>query len=56
LRKCRSKTWAYTNDPGQPNISAPSRQDFYAAFNIGTDDKHIATIDEAAWRWRRSKA
>jgi hypothetical protein len=21
-------------------------QDFYAAFNVGTDDKHIATVDE----------
>jgi hypothetical protein len=24
----------------------PMAQDFYAAFNVGTDDKHIATVDE----------
>ena len=24
----------------------PMAQDFYSAFNIGTDDKHIALIDE----------
>ena len=25
----------------------PMAQDFYAAFNVGTDDKHIATVDES---------
>ena len=24
----------------------PMAQDFYAAFNVGPDDKHIATVDE----------
>jgi hypothetical protein len=37
-------SWAYTNSPGIRHIG-PVAQDFYAAFGVGTDDKHIATVD-----------
>ncbi len=37
--------WHYTNDVATPHLG-PMAQDFYAAFNVGPDDKHIATIDE----------
>src|SRR6267143_4874603 len=36
--------WHYTNDPATPHIG-PMAQDFSAAFNVGSDDKHIATVD-----------
>jgi hypothetical protein len=39
------QTWAYTNDPAVKHLG-PVAQDFYAAFNIGPDDKHIAVVDE----------
>ena len=38
------QTWKYKKDPTIRHIGAMA-QDFYAAFNIGTDDKHIATVD-----------
>jgi peptidoglycan hydrolase CwlO-like protein len=38
------RTWNYTNDPASRHIG-PVAQDFHAAFNLGTDDKHIATVD-----------
>ena len=38
-------TWQYTNAPGVEHIG-PMAQDFKAAFNLGGDDKHIATVDE----------
>jgi hypothetical protein len=37
--------WNFKTD-GQTRHIGPMAQDFYAAFNIGTDDKHIATVDE----------
>ncbi|HTA29887.1 MAG TPA: tail fiber domain-containing protein [Candidatus Cybelea sp.] len=37
--------WHYTNDAATPHLG-PMAQDFHAAFNLGTDDKHIATVDE----------
>ena len=37
--------WSYKSDPNTRHIG-PMAQDFYAAFKIGTDDKHIAPIDE----------
>lgn len=37
--------WHYTNDVATPHLG-PMAQDFYAAFHIGLDDKHIATVDE----------
>jgi hypothetical protein len=36
--------WSYTNAPAVPHIG-PMAQDFYAAFNLGEDDKHIFTVD-----------
>lgn len=38
------KTWEYKSDTGTRHIG-PVAQDFYAAFGVGTDDKHIATVD-----------
>ena len=38
--------WNYKSDAATPHLG-PMAQDFYAAFNVGTDDKHIATIDES---------
>src|SRR5262249_24345524 len=37
--------WSYKTDPATRHIR-PMGQDFYSAFNVGTDDKHIAPIDE----------
>ena len=37
VTKCRSQN---------PTHRLPVAQDFYSVFNIGTDDKHIAPIDE----------
>jgi hypothetical protein len=37
--------WNFKAD-GQTRHIGPMAQDFYAAFNVGTDDKHIATVDE----------
>jgi hypothetical protein len=37
--------WHYTNDVASPHIG-PMAQDFYAAFGLGEDDKHITTVDE----------
>jgi trimeric autotransporter adhesin len=36
-------SWSYRSE-GVPHIG-PMAQDFYAAFGLGADDKHIATID-----------
>jgi hypothetical protein len=39
------QTWNYqTQDPSIRHIG-PMAQDFYAAFNVGEDDRHITTID-----------
>ena len=37
--------WSYKFDPAVRHVG-PVAQDFYSTFNIGTDDKHIAPIDE----------
>jgi hypothetical protein len=37
--------WHYTNDVATPHLG-PMAQDFYAAFSVGMDDRHIATVDE----------
>jgi hypothetical protein len=37
--------WNYKADSTSDHIG-PMAQDFYAAFNVGPDDKHIATVDE----------
>jgi len=36
--------WHYTNDAVTPHLG-PVAQDFHAAFAVGSDDKHIATVD-----------
>ena len=37
--------WNYKQDATSEHLG-PMAQDFYAAFHVGPDDKHIATIDE----------
>jgi trimeric autotransporter adhesin len=37
--------WKFKTDKGVQHIG-PMAQDFKAAFNLGTDDKHIAVVDE----------
>ena len=37
--------WSYKDEPATRHIG-PMAQDFYSDFNIGTDDKHIAPLDE----------
>jgi hypothetical protein len=37
--------WSYTSERGVRHIG-PMTQDFYAAFKVGEDDRHITTIDE----------
>jgi hypothetical protein len=37
-------TWAYTNAPTIRHLG-PVAQDFHAAFALGDDDQHIATVD-----------
>jgi len=36
--------WNYKTDPDAPHLG-PVAQDFHAAFELGADDKHIATVD-----------
>jgi hypothetical protein len=36
--------WNFKSDTGASHIG-PMAQDFYAAFGVGPDDKHIATVD-----------
>ena len=38
-------SWNFKSDAATRHIG-PMAQDFYAAFNVGTDDRHIATVDE----------
>jgi hypothetical protein len=37
--------WSYKAEDGQRHLG-PVAQDFYAAFALGADDKHISTVDE----------
>ncbi|MBK8002241.1 MAG: tail fiber domain-containing protein [Verrucomicrobia bacterium] len=36
--------WNFIGDSATPHVG-PMAQDFHAAFGLGTDDKHIATVD-----------
>jgi trimeric autotransporter adhesin len=36
--------WNFKGDSVTPHVG-PMAQDFYAAFSLGTDDRHIATVD-----------
>ena len=38
--------WSYLDTPGERHIG-PMAQDFYAAFGLGRDNKHIATLDSS---------
>jgi len=38
-------TWNYKTQPHSIRHMGPTAQDFYAAFSLGEDDKHINTID-----------
>ena len=38
------QTWTFKQDTGTRHLG-PMAQDFFAAFRLGTDDKHIATVD-----------
>ncbi|MGR4064477.1 MAG: tail fiber domain-containing protein [Vulcanimicrobiaceae bacterium] len=37
--------WSYSTERGVRHVG-PMAQDFYAAFNVGEDDRHITSIDE----------
>ena len=39
------REWSYTTERGVRHVG-PMAQDFYAAFNVGEDDRHITSIDE----------
>jgi trimeric autotransporter adhesin len=39
-------TWRYKSEKGHIRHMGPTAQDFKAAFGLGTDDKHIGSIDE----------
>jgi hypothetical protein len=39
------QTWNFKSQPEQVRHIGPMAQDFRAAFNLGIDDKHIATVD-----------
>ena len=38
------QSWAFKSEPGARHLG-PVAQDFHAAFGLGADDKHIATMD-----------
>jgi hypothetical protein len=38
------RSWQYKAEPGVRHVG-PTAQDFYAAFGLGADDRHIASID-----------
>jgi hypothetical protein len=37
--------WSYTSERGVRHVG-PMAQDFYAAFGVGADDRHITSVDE----------
>ncbi len=39
------QSWTFTNDTSGARHIGPMAQDFHAAFGLGADDKHIATVD-----------
>ena len=42
---CIRDRWSYTTERGVRHVG-PMAQDFYAAFNVGEDNRHITSIDE----------
>jgi hypothetical protein len=45
LAKLPVSTWSYRSQPNSIRHIGPMAQDFYTAFRVGEDDKHIATVD-----------
>jgi len=45
--------WNYKEDKAQQHVG-PMAQDFYAAFAVGPDDKHITTVDESGVAFPRN--
>ncbi|HKQ51497.1 MAG TPA: tail fiber domain-containing protein, partial [Pyrinomonadaceae bacterium] len=41
------QTWSYRAEENSVRHMGPMAQDFKAAFDLGTDDKHISTVDAA---------
>ena len=41
----RVTEWSYQSEPGAVRHIGPMAQDFYAAFGLGADDRHITAID-----------
>ncbi|MBV8490434.1 MAG: tail fiber domain-containing protein [Candidatus Eremiobacteraeota bacterium] len=37
--------WSYISEPGVRHVG-PMAQDFYAAFGVGEDNRHVTSIDE----------
>jgi hypothetical protein len=44
LSRIPISTWNFIGDDGALHMG-PMAQDFYAAFGLGMDDKHISTVD-----------
>jgi hypothetical protein len=40
------QSWSYKSEAASIRHIGPMAQDFFAAFNVGEDDKHITTVDE----------
>jgi trimeric autotransporter adhesin len=38
-------TWSYTNDDSRARHIGPMAQDFFVAFQVGADNRHIASVD-----------
>ena len=38
-------TWSYKTEPGVRHVG-PMAQDFYSAFGVGEDNRHITEVDE----------
>jgi hypothetical protein len=45
VAKLSVNEWSYRSERGVRHVG-PMAQDFYAAFGVGADDRHIASIDE----------
>ncbi len=48
LRQLPISTWNYKQDATQARHLGPMAQDFYAAFRLGSDDRHISPLDAAS--------
>jgi hypothetical protein len=45
LRSVPISTWSYRSDASGARHMGPMAQDFFAAFGLGADDRHIAALD-----------